>query len=114
MEVLQRYPWPGNVRELQNLVERLVILSPDPKIYPEDLPAEYRLLDVNLASISQRKTLKESMAAYEKQVILDALKANDFNQTKTAEALDVHRNTLINKMEEYMISRVEYGEVKGS
>jgi two-component system response regulator AtoC len=112
IEILQRYPWPGNVRELQNLVERLVILSPDPKIYPEDLPAEYRLIDLNLPKSSQRKTLKESIASYEKQVILDALKANDFNQTKTAEALDVHRNTLINKMEEYMISRVEYGEMR--
>ena len=28
MEALVRYPWPGNVRELQNVIERVVILSP--------------------------------------------------------------------------------------
>jgi DNA-binding NtrC family response regulator len=30
MAVLQAYGWPGNVRELQHVVERAVILSPDP------------------------------------------------------------------------------------
>jgi formate hydrogenlyase transcriptional activator len=30
MEALSHYAWPGNVRELQNVIERAVILSPDP------------------------------------------------------------------------------------
>ncbi|HXT87250.1 MAG TPA: sigma-54 dependent transcriptional regulator, partial [Verrucomicrobiae bacterium] len=33
-EVLLAYPWPGNVRELRNLVERLVIMCPSPRIEP--------------------------------------------------------------------------------
>jgi DNA-binding NtrC family response regulator len=32
LEVLVRYAFPGNVRELRNLIERLVILSPDDRI----------------------------------------------------------------------------------
>src|SRR5919198_3579830 len=30
MQALTRYPWPGNIRELQNVIERAVILSPEP------------------------------------------------------------------------------------
>jgi DNA-binding NtrC family response regulator len=38
MEVLKNYDWPGNVRELKNLVENMLISSPDRKIRPEDIP----------------------------------------------------------------------------
>ncbi|MGZ8457952.1 MAG: sigma-54-dependent transcriptional regulator [Gemmatirosa sp.] len=40
LSVLQRYPWPGNVRELQHVIERAVILSPDPLLPPHALEAE--------------------------------------------------------------------------
>lgn len=37
LEVLVGYGFPGNVRELRNLIERLVILTPDAKIDAEDV-----------------------------------------------------------------------------
>ena len=37
LEVLVGYGFPGNVRELRNLIERLVILTPDSKIDAEDV-----------------------------------------------------------------------------
>jgi DNA-binding NtrC family response regulator len=37
LEALQQYPWPGNVRELQHVIERAVILTPDPLIQPHCL-----------------------------------------------------------------------------
>ncbi len=40
LALLQRYPWPGNVRELQHVIERAVILSPDPLLPPHALEAE--------------------------------------------------------------------------
>jgi DNA-binding NtrC family response regulator len=40
LALLQRYPWPGNVRELQHVIERAVILSPDPMMPPHALEAE--------------------------------------------------------------------------
>ena len=40
MDVLLAYTWPGNVRELKNLVERLVIMCPSPRIEPHHLPPE--------------------------------------------------------------------------
>jgi len=39
MERLQRHPWPGNIRELGNLIERLVLLAPEPRVDLESLSA---------------------------------------------------------------------------
>lgn len=38
MRAMVEYDWPGNVRELRNVVERMVIMSGDDLIRPEDLP----------------------------------------------------------------------------
>jgi len=38
VEVLEEYPWPGNVRELENLIQRLVLMVPDPVIRLKNLP----------------------------------------------------------------------------
>ncbi len=38
LEVLVNYDWPGNVRELRNLIESMLVLSPDHKIKPSDIP----------------------------------------------------------------------------
>jgi len=37
LAALQTYQWPGNVRELQHVIERAVILTPDPIIQPHCL-----------------------------------------------------------------------------
>lgn len=42
MELLKQYSWPGNARELRNLVESLIVLSPDREIQPEDIPKYLR------------------------------------------------------------------------
>jgi transcriptional regulator with PAS, ATPase and Fis domain len=42
MVALTEYRWPGNVRELQNVIERLVVSSPENVIQPDMLPIEIR------------------------------------------------------------------------
>jgi DNA-binding NtrC family response regulator len=39
IELLQAYAFPGNVRELRNVIERLVILTPDDAIHERDVKA---------------------------------------------------------------------------
>lgn len=43
MEILKEHRWPGNIRELRNLVESMVVLAPERRIRPEDIPDEIRL-----------------------------------------------------------------------
>jgi DNA-binding NtrC family response regulator len=42
MEILKGYRWPGNVRELKNLVENLIVLTPDRELGPDDVPKYLR------------------------------------------------------------------------
>jgi two-component system nitrogen regulation response regulator NtrX len=97
MEVLLGYPWPGNVRELRNLVERLVIMCPSPKIEPHHLPPEL----FRGASKSPQKpyeSLQEARAAYERDFVLRKLEENRWNMTKAAAALGLERSHLYRKM----------------
>jgi DNA-binding NtrC family response regulator len=41
-QLLMDYHWPGNVRELSHLLQRLVVLSPEYEISPDQLPQEVR------------------------------------------------------------------------
>lgn len=97
MEVLVRYPWPGNVRELRNLVERLVIICPQPRIEPHHLPPE---LFRGVAEAPQQpySTLHEARSAYEREFILRKLQENRWNMTQTASALGLERSHLYRKM----------------
>ena len=83
LNVLLSYPWPGNVRELKNLVERLVIMCPSPRIEPHHLPPEL----FRGASKSPQKpyeSLQEARSAYEREFVLRKLEENRWNMTKAA------------------------------
>ena len=97
MDVLLAYPWPGNVRELRNLVERLVIMCPSPKIEPHHLPPEL----FRGASKSPQKpyeSLQEARSAYERDFVLRKLEESRWNMTKAAAALGLERSHLYRKM----------------
>jgi two-component system nitrogen regulation response regulator NtrX len=106
MEVLVRYPWPGNVRELRNLVERLVIVCPQPRIEPHHLPPE---LFRGVAESPQHpySTLHEARSAYEREFILRKLQEHRWNMTQTATALGLERSHLYRKMKSLGIAAPE-------
>ncbi len=98
MAVMQRHAWPGNVRELQNVVERAVLLGHGPKVVPQDLPGS---LDAGVAPVARPvtgATLKEALSGPERQIILEVLRAHDWNRNATALALGINRTTLYKKM----------------
>jgi DNA-binding NtrC family response regulator len=118
MDLMRRYTWPGNVRELENAIERAVVLTKRPMITPDDLPQQ--LLDAVLPPTPKPGTmpggatgagnpfepwkpvpLKTAIEGPEKQILLAALKANDWNRQVTAEQLDINRTTLYKKMKRY-------------
>lgn len=109
LSAMQRYSWPGNVRELQNVVERAVLLGKGSLVRPEDLPT-HLLSGQPVFSISPSgsKSLKDSLADPERAIILDTLKANNWNRNATAEKLGINRTTLYKKMKRLGLDNVPH------
>jgi len=102
IEILQRYNWPGNVRELENVMERAVLLSKGDYITADDLPQSLVIQSRSDSSDEfSRMSLKQALAGPERAIIAAALKANEWNRKKTADALQVNRTTLYKKMKRY-------------
>jgi DNA-binding NtrC family response regulator len=100
-ETLQQmiyYNWPGNIRELENLVERLISVSVNKIIYPDDLPQNF---------IIKRKwspeNLKKIVQDTEKEHIIKVLKLTEGKKKEAASILGITPKTLWQKMKEYNI-----------
>jgi len=105
MEVLVSYHWPGNVRELENTVERLLILREGDVIELGDLPEKVRTSSKTVASGSIVNLPAEgySLEQLEREIVLEALERNHWNQTAAARFLRIPRHVLIYRMEKYEI-----------
>ncbi|MBN9661765.1 MAG: sigma-54-dependent Fis family transcriptional regulator [Acidobacteria bacterium] len=100
------YRWPGNVRELENIVERLVVLSPGPEITIADLPEDLRRQRDPLEAIQLELPPQGiSLEAVEKELVLRALQKCNWNQTKAADYLDISRKVLIYRMEKFGLKK---------
>jgi Nif-specific regulatory protein len=73
LDMLARYPWPGNVRELANVIERAVLLCDDEVVHGHHLSPAIHATDSGSAPAPF--SLSESLDAYEKDLLLDALRA---------------------------------------
>ncbi|MDP9152595.1 MAG: sigma-54 dependent transcriptional regulator [Myxococcota bacterium] len=97
--VLAAYSWPGNVRELKNVIERLVILTPDDDIRGEDvkncLPGANPMKTTGLyrPGIPFRVLVEEA----ERVVLQEALTHHGGQMAATARALDLERSHLYKK-----------------
>lgn len=97
------YPWPGNVRELENTIERLLIMRNSDVISRDELPE--KLLE-NKAPGSAVINLPDDgypLEQLEREVVVEALERNTWNQTAAARFLRIPRHTLIYRIEKYGI-----------
>jgi two-component system, NtrC family, response regulator HydG len=95
MNLLQQQPWIGNVRELENAIERAMVVAQEPEIREQDF--------VFKATIPNGPP--QSLDEMERSHILRVLESCSFNQTRTAEILDIDRVTLHHKLKKYGWSR---------
>jgi len=95
MNLLQQQPWPGNVRELENAVERAMVVAQEPEIREQDFV--FKAAATNGTS--------QSLEEIEKAHILRTLESCSWNQSRTAEVLDIDRVTLHHKLKKYGWSR---------
>ena len=103
LEALARRRWPGNVRELQNLVERVLLMSPGPVVRTADLPPEDRPATARASHSSSDEfvsyaSLADAREAFEKRTLARVLADTKGNVSRAAERLGLDRTTLHRKM----------------
>lgn len=112
------YGWPGNVREMENLIERAMLLSQGQELelwdFWDDVEPPSRSEAVEVVSPASGHSAvaaantsaameigTQTLREVERQMILQALQANDNNRTHAAEILGISVRTLRNKLHEY-------------
>ncbi len=93
---LKRYDYPGNVRELENIVQRAVILARGATITLEDLPAVLKVLppDPAPAGGPAAGDLPTAVERLEKELVFEALRVHNGNQTRAASHLGISERNL--------------------
>lgn len=100
MRALLNHEWRGNVRELENVIERAVIFAEDRQISVEDLPFSTAGMQDEVS-----EDLKESLAQFERQHILYALRRHDYDKAETARHLGIGISSLYRKLDELNIPK---------
>jgi Nif-specific regulatory protein len=85
IDMLSSYHWPGNVRELANVMERAVVVCDAQVVHAHHLPPTLQTAEAS--GTVQTSTLRDSMEAFEKDALLDALKSARGNRAKAARLL---------------------------
>lgn len=118
---LEEYDWPGNVRELQNVLERMILVSPNGVLTVDSLPRE--IIEKSRSGAPararsgwtaddqtvfpeqplDRKTRKMLAGEQEKKQIIRVLNECAGNVSKASAMLGISRNTMYKKMKKYNI-----------
>jgi len=102
LEYLKNLAWAGNIRELSNGIARYVLLGPEAAVYQETSAKRNRNGVSHFAAGNGNVTLKrmsrDAIKEMEKNVILETLRANQWNRRKTAQALKISYRALIYKI----------------
>ena len=85
IDMMMSYHWPGNVRELENCIERAVILSTDGVIHGHQLPPSLQTADATGTPVAG--SFATLMQAYEREILVEALKNTHGNMAKAARIL---------------------------
>jgi transcriptional regulator with GAF, ATPase, and Fis domain len=124
LEVLRKYRWPGNVRELRNAIDRATVLCLDDTVLPEHLPAAVlRFVEAQSASSSGAPkspvgpeqaapvdqgggmSLQEATRRFQRQHLLAALEAGDWNAPEVARALGISRSQVYSLIRMFDLKR---------
>jgi DNA-binding NtrC family response regulator len=105
MNKLRSYAWPGNVRELKNSVERAVILSKSDTLTADEFVLGRQETNSQDETIPGLHLPPEGvdLRVVEEQLVRQALKRSDNNQTHAAKLLHLSRDQLRHRMEKYKL-----------
>ena len=110
VEVLARHPWPGNVRELRNVLERVCMLTDNLRLTVEDLAealpamrlAEAGEPDAAIPAVAAAapsvRPYEEAFAAFERELLQQALEASGQRASEAAKRLGISRAAFYKKL----------------
>ena len=121
--LLTDYPWPGNIRELKNLMERTVLLEQGDVLDAHHLKIAPRSRGADEATIGQRVddaltglipstgiAFEALVEELERALILRASYATKWNQSRTADLLNLKRDKLRYRMKLYDLNADRQGQ----
>ena len=107
INMLMSYHWPGNVRELENCIERAVLTASDTVIHGYDLPPSLQTGEAsgNAVIRSDAKVdFKTMVNSFERELIVEALKANAGNVAAAARQLGLSERIIHYKIDKQGIT----------
>jgi len=104
--LLRAYDWPGNVRELKNIIERGCLQSEGRQFTAAVLPRAIQTADQKYRArerVDGQTSL--DLNSTERQLIIEALRKANWNQSQAARILGITRNTLRYRIKKFAIQR---------
>ena len=104
-DILVRYDFPGNIRELENIVQRAVILTRGDSITTNELPqvvTEFKH-ENEIKSFPVVQFLPDQVEKLEKELIFEALRTSNGNQSKAADKLGISERNLRYRLKKWGI-----------
>ena len=132
LNLMKNHRWPGNIRELENVMEHAFVLEGSDQITVESLPDKIKANDLfsnekQIAKISisegsvpmegdgmsfklnmQKFDFQASKEEFEKQFLINALRAFRGKINQTALHANIPKKTLLRKLEKYGITARDY------
>ncbi len=109
IDIFEQYNWPGNIRELRNLVERMIVMSPDDAITRLDLPESICQSGIcgesgGISVPGGIIPLKDALESVERQLIERAYR--NFPTTREmAKSLKISAPSVVRKAAKYGIKK---------
>lgn len=99
LNAIKQHSWPGNVREMINKIKRATIMADGKRVSAEDLELANNTCE-GLGALNLRQAREDA----ERQAIMQALRATNFNMAQSARMLGITRPTLYNLTDKYRIT----------
>ena len=101
IDMLMGHHWPGNVRELENCIERAVLLTTDGVIHGHHLPMTLQTPEAS--DTMPQGALPAALAALEREMIQDSLKAAHGNMARAARMMGITERFMALRVKRYRI-----------